>query len=188
MYGGAAWSDVQKRYSTIEQEMLSIIVAVRKLHPYLFNRLTVLYTDCKSLKFTNKITKILNDKVMRYVLTLAQYQLVVMHIAGKENVTSDYLSRIPQKNTVETEYVMRVPLYSLKGIIEDDELLCDRDIWENFNINIGYIERHEADILVNATNTELSPRGGWIERCRWQEVHSYYNTADRLAFAEKVRL
>jgi O-acetyl-ADP-ribose deacetylase (regulator of RNase III) len=156
----AAWSDVQKRYSTIEQEMLSIIVAVRKLHPYLFNRLTVLYTDCKSLKFIFHNTKILNDKVLRWVLTLAQYQLLVMHIAGKENVTSDYLSRMPQKNTVDTEDVMRVPLYSIEGIMEDDEMLCDRDIWGNFNITIGYIERHGADILVNATNTELSPRGG----------------------------
>ncbi len=160
MYGGAAWSDVQKRYSTIEQEMLSIIVAVRKLHPYLFNRLTVLYTDCKSLKFIFHNTKILNDKVMRWVLTLAQYQLLVMHIAGKENVTSDYLSRMPQKNTVEMEDVMRVPLYSLEGLTDQDDMLCDRDIWENFNITVGYIERYEADILVNATNTELSPRGG----------------------------
>jgi O-acetyl-ADP-ribose deacetylase (regulator of RNase III) len=157
LYGGAAWTDVQKRYSTIELEMLAIIVAVRKLHPYLFNRMTILYTDCKSLKFVFHNTKVLNDKVLRWVLTLSQYRLLVIHIAGKENVTSDYLSRIPQGEVVSEEDVLRVPLYSLE---EACMPTCDRATLENINVQRGHIEVFHADVLVNPTNCQLEPRGG----------------------------
>ena len=157
LYGGAAWTDVQKRYSTIELEMLAIIVAVRKLHPYLFNRMTILYTDCKSLKFVFHNTKVLNDKVLRWVLTLSQYRLLVIHIAGKENVTSDYLSRMPQGDVVSEEDVLRVPLYSLE---EACMPTCDRATLESINVQQGKIEAFHADVLVNPTNCQLDPRGG----------------------------
>ena len=161
LYGGAAWTDAQRKYPTIVQEMLAIVVACRYLHPYLFNRLTILYTDCKSLKYIFHNTKILNDKILRWVLTLSQYRLLILHIAGKLNVTSDFLSRMPQDNTVTAEDVLRVPLYAIyHDPVLDPKLACARSVWQHLNVYHGDIVNFKCDMMVNATNTRLEPRGG----------------------------
>ena len=82
----------ETRYSVIERECLGLVWAVKKLHQYLFGREFILETDHQPLLFLDR-TKISNDRVMRWALTMQQYRYRVRVVRGIDNVAADYLSR-----------------------------------------------------------------------------------------------
>jgi O-acetyl-ADP-ribose deacetylase (regulator of RNase III) len=166
MYGGNSFTDTQRRYSTIELEVLSVVFATRKLHGFLFNRLNILYCDARAIRFIMQNQLILNSKIHRWVLELQQYSFIVRHIPGKANVTADYLSRIQHK-TYETEEATLHPpiLFRITNHQYDpsqvDYTKSDLAKLHVANTNIITIQ---ADALVNATNEYMAPRGG-VDRC-----------------------
>ena len=68
---------------------------------------------------------------------------------------------MPQENTVTAEDVLRVPLYaSYHDPVLDPHLACSRSVWQHLNVYKGDIIDFMCDMMVNATNTHLEPRGG----------------------------
>ena len=53
----------------------------------------VVYTDHNPLVFLNKF-KNKNQRLVRWGLFLQEYELIIKHIKGKENLIADALSRI----------------------------------------------------------------------------------------------
>ena len=83
----------EQNYSTIERECLAIIWAVQKFHMYLYGRPFVIQTDHRSLTYLDK-AKFLNGRIMRWAMTLQQYDYRIESIQGRDNVEADYLSRV----------------------------------------------------------------------------------------------
>jgi hypothetical protein len=84
----------QKKYSTVEKETLSLLLALNHFEVYLCNApypITV-YTDSNPLTFIEKM-KCKNQKIARWSLVLQEYNLVIEHIKGTANVIADALSR-----------------------------------------------------------------------------------------------
>ncbi|KRX75491.1 Retrovirus-related Pol polyprotein from transposon 17.6 [Trichinella sp. T6] len=86
----------EKRYAIIEKEAQAIIEAIRHWKHYLTRRHFTIKTDQKSVSFTfskRNVSKIKNDKIMRWKIELSCYDFDIIHRPGKDNVTPDALSR-----------------------------------------------------------------------------------------------
>ncbi|KRZ44323.1 Retrovirus-related Pol polyprotein from transposon 17.6 [Trichinella pseudospiralis] len=86
----------EKRYAAIEKEAQAIIEAIRHWKHYLTRRHFTIKTDQKSVSFMfskRNVSKIKNDKIMRWKIELSCYDFDIIHRPGKDNVTPDALSR-----------------------------------------------------------------------------------------------
>ena len=84
----------QRNYATVEKEALSLLLAVKHYEVYLGSSPfpTQVFTDHNPLVFINKM-KTENQRLLRWSLTLQEYNLCINHIRGPENVIADALSR-----------------------------------------------------------------------------------------------
>ena len=95
--GSASLTDAQKRYAPIEQELLAVATACKKLDyfcrwvPNIY-----IYTDCAPLValFQKDFTEITNSRILRLMEKLMSYNLEFHHIPGSHNKISNYISRI----------------------------------------------------------------------------------------------
>ena len=81
----------QRNYSVVEKELLAILLAVRQFACYLSGK-TVIYSDNEPLTFMSKLSS-RNNKLLRWFLELAPYNLFVKHIKGSNYCFADFLSR-----------------------------------------------------------------------------------------------
>ena len=88
-------TDAQKKYSTIEKETLSLILAIQHFEVYLSGMPfpVKVVTDHNPLLFLNKF-KNKNQRLTRWSLFLQEWDLEISHVKGKENVVPDTLSRV----------------------------------------------------------------------------------------------
>ncbi|XP_076065323.1 uncharacterized protein LOC143039330 [Oratosquilla oratoria] len=79
----------QKNYSTIEKELLSIILALKHFDVYIpVGANVTVFTDHHPLKYIQKF-KEKNLRLTRWSLFLEEYNLDVEHISGRNNVIAD---------------------------------------------------------------------------------------------------
>jgi len=85
----------EKNYSTIEKECLALIQALQHFEAYLnpTSEPILVLTDHNPLVFIARM-KCKNRRILRWSLILQEYDLDIRHVAGKDNVMSDCLSRI----------------------------------------------------------------------------------------------
>lgn len=82
----------EARYSTIEHECLALVWAVRKFHIYLYGKSFIIECDHQPLQYLQS-AKHVNNRVLRWSLSLQEYAFTVHYIKGTENVGADYMSR-----------------------------------------------------------------------------------------------
>lgn len=90
-YASRKLLDREKKYSTIERECLAIIFGVQRFDYYLRGKEFILEVDHKPLIFLAKSKT--NNRVLRWSLSLQSYRYRLVHVAGKDNVGADFLSR-----------------------------------------------------------------------------------------------
>ena len=85
----------QKNYSTIEKECLALLLALQDFDVYLNVTLhpILVYTDHNPLTFLCKMSN-KNHRLTRWSLLLQEYDIIIYHIKGKDNVIADALSRV----------------------------------------------------------------------------------------------
>ena len=85
----------QKNYSTIEKKALALLLSLKHFEVYLgkHGQEITVYTHHNPLTFVNKM-KLQNQRLLRWSLTLQEYNLNIRHIKGKDNLVADYLSRV----------------------------------------------------------------------------------------------
>lgn len=92
--------DAETRYPVHEQELLAIIVALRKWRPYLYGTKFKLMTDHKSLEYF-KTQPLLSSRQARWIDTIAEYDFDIIYVKGKTNTVADGLSRRPDHEVKE---------------------------------------------------------------------------------------
>jgi hypothetical protein len=80
----------QKRYTTGEQELLSIVETLKEFRNILFGQKIIVHTDHLNILYG----KMSNDRIIRWRLLLEEYGPTYVHVAGKDNVVADALSRM----------------------------------------------------------------------------------------------
>ena len=92
-YASRKLLDRETRYSTIERECLAIVFAVNRFDFYLRGKEFILEVDRKPLLYLSTF-KGKNDRLLRWALSLQAYKFQIVHVAGKDNLGADLLSRI----------------------------------------------------------------------------------------------
>ncbi len=82
----------ERNYSTIEQEALAIVWAVKYFRPYLYGRNFSIATDHAPLRWL-MTTKSPSGRMSRWQLQLQEYDIDIYYKPGKTNTNADALSR-----------------------------------------------------------------------------------------------
>lgn len=88
-----SFNPTQKRWSTIEQEAYGIYAAIKHWDHFVWGRQFTVDTDHRNLVYIHRCAA---AKIVRWRLQLAEYDFVIQHIAGKDNLVADFLSRFPR--------------------------------------------------------------------------------------------
>jgi hypothetical protein len=91
----------ERNYHALEREALAVVTAVTKLRYYLFGRKFTLLTDASALRqvFGEQVPAgahgVLkhSPRMVRWALSLANYDFEIIHVPGQKMVVADYLSR-----------------------------------------------------------------------------------------------
>ena len=98
-YYSAKLNKHQRAYSTIEKELLAIVLSLRKFECYVYGSGSLLvYTDHNPLTFLSR-NQFSNQRLLRWSLFLQPYNLQVKHIKGVDNKIADALSRVVTGST-----------------------------------------------------------------------------------------
>ena len=81
----------QRQYSTIEQEMLTIVEVLRECRNFLLGADITIYTDHKNLLSNATV----NNRVFRWKQKIQQFGPVIKYIKGHDNVEADALRHLP---------------------------------------------------------------------------------------------
>lgn len=92
-------SSSEKNYAIPELECLAIVWAVKELDIYLREMPFIIYTDHQALSWL-KTAELANRRLMRWRLTLSEYQYTIKYKKGKEMSHVDALSRNPSQSVI----------------------------------------------------------------------------------------
>lgn len=93
-------TDTQKRYSTYDRELLAIYQSVKFNKFMIEGRACIIYTDHKPLTFAfSQKPEKASPRQVRHLCFIAQFTTVIRHVAGRDNVVADTLSRIEEIRT-----------------------------------------------------------------------------------------
>lgn len=94
-YFSKKFSKTQQNYSVIEKEALALLLALQHFEVYLGNspQSIIVYTDHNPLVFLSRMSGS-NQRLLRWALTIQEYNLDIQHKRGSENVMADALSRV----------------------------------------------------------------------------------------------
>jgi hypothetical protein len=95
----------QRRYTTGEQELLSIVETLKEFRNILLGQRIVVHTDHLNLLYS----KMPSPRVVRWRLLLEEYGAAFEHVKGEDNVVADTLSRHPNTDPDDDDDVT-VPL------------------------------------------------------------------------------
>ena len=82
----------QLHYSTDEKEAFGLPLATRALSVYFGPAAVTVYTDHSPIQFLQRMSNH-NQKLLRWNLELQEYNLIVKHRPGRDNIIPDLLSR-----------------------------------------------------------------------------------------------
>ena len=93
-YYSSSLSKAEKNYCATRRELLAVIKAVRRFHPYLYGRPFKLRTDHAALRWLLNF-RCSEGQTARWLEKLQQYDFEVEHRPGARHVNADALSRRP---------------------------------------------------------------------------------------------
>lgn len=85
-------TDTEKRYSTSERELLSVVYAIEKFRPYIDGVHFTVVTDHSALQWLHKM-KDPHGRLARWAMKLQQFSFDIIHKPGKSHTVPDALSR-----------------------------------------------------------------------------------------------
>jgi transposase InsO family protein len=108
-YESRKLNQAERSYLNHDKETLSVVHALRKWRHYIQNgHQTRVFTDNTATKYIlSKSTEQLNNRQRNWLYELADYDVVLSHHPGKDNVVADALSR---RADYEQDYVVREEL------------------------------------------------------------------------------
>jgi len=102
MFLSKVLDDTQSRWSQPEREAYAIFWFLTQNPHLLLGSKIFIYSDCKPIAQAFQLAST-NAKVNGWILKLQEFDYEIFHIAGKLNIVSDSLSRVPRKLLVRME-------------------------------------------------------------------------------------
>ena len=135
-YASRALSDVEKRYATIEKEMLAVVYGLEKFHQITYGRVVNVQSDHKALESIVKKPLERAPKRLQGMLVRAlAYDMRLSYLPGSKMVLADALSRAyvkddtnPQADLEKVNSVAYVPMTTDTISIIRDHTAQDQDL------------------------------------------------------------
>jgi len=83
-------TDTQKKYTTGEQELLSIVETLKEFRTLLLGQQLIVHTDHKNILYGS----LANDRITRWRLIIEEFCPEIVHVSGQDNTVADALSRL----------------------------------------------------------------------------------------------
>ena len=98
-------TDAEKNYAAIEKEALAVTWACERLSEYILGLEITIETDHKPLipLLNNKELYKMPPRILRFKLRLMKYSIKVIHVAGKQQIIADALSRAPSTKLTDSD-------------------------------------------------------------------------------------
>ena len=123
VYASRTLTDTECRYSNIERELLGVVFGLERLHHYTFGKPITVETDHQPLtSIWKKTIATSSSRLQRLLLRLAQYDVHIEYLRGKENVIADALSRVTSAKTEHTDYtdslsnIEKIPIHQITQV------------------------------------------------------------------------
>ena len=120
VYASRTLTDTERKYSNIERELLGVVFGLERLHHYTFGKPITVETDHQPLtSIWKKSIATSSPGLQRLLLRLAQYDVHIEYLRGKENVIADALSRVTAIKTKQTDCIdslsniERIPVHQI---------------------------------------------------------------------------
>ena len=110
-----AFNETQSRWSTIEQEAYGIYAAIQHWDHFVNGKRFVVETDHRNLVYIHKCKA---QKIIRWRIQLQDYDFIIKHVAGTDNVVADFLSRFPANNDDEGKAIKMLSATDDQDIME----------------------------------------------------------------------
>ena len=91
-YASRKLSDCERRYATVEQELLSVIFGLQKFRNIIYGCVVNVYTDHRPLVWLNSVVKN-SSRLARWALLLQDYNITMTYVRGEEQI-ADCLTRL----------------------------------------------------------------------------------------------
>ena len=117
---------VEKNYSNIEREALSVIFGLEKFKNMLLGSKFIICNDQKPLHKLfardKPVPSTCSARIQRWALKLSQFNYTFMYSPGKNNVNSDCMSRLPLQESVSE--IEPYEIVSTLDTLQDDYITC----------------------------------------------------------------
>ena len=120
VYASRSLTETECRYSNIERELLGVVFGLERLHHYTFGKPITVETDHQPLtSIWKKTIATSSPRLQRLLLRLAQYDVHIEYLKGKENVIADALSRITSLKSEHKDYsdslsnIEKIPVHQI---------------------------------------------------------------------------
>ena len=98
-FASRSLSPAKRKYSQLDKESLAIIFGVKIFRHYLLGRKFIIYSDHKPLQHlfgrSRAIPPMASARIQRWALTLSAYDYEINYKPGKDQASTDLLSRLP---------------------------------------------------------------------------------------------
>jgi transposase InsO family protein len=115
-------NSAQQRYTTGEQELLSIVETLKEFRNILLGHEIIVHTDHMNILYSN----LSNDRIIRWRLQIEEFGPSFVHVKGKDNIVADALSRLDADFgdiTLTTEAKAQICAHALVTIQANEEIL-----------------------------------------------------------------
>lgn len=158
----------ETRYNICERELLCVIWALSRFRIFLLGRQFTIYTDNSSITYL-RTCRLLSARIARYALAIQEYDFVLQHIPGVQNIVADALSRhaavrppCPSDKLFKIVPLLQLPkdfINLLKNISAEqltDEKLGDiiRNLPEDTNLQKRFV-MHKDKLYLRRSNEEF---------------------------------
>lgn len=145
----------ERKYSTTERELISVIWAVEKLRHYLEGTRFTIVTDHHSLLWLDRLRDP-TGRLARWALRLQAFDYTVVHRKGKHNVVPDFLSRSVPMDISTLDFGDGVDAWYQKMLqrVTDYPELYPKWRSEN-NILYKYVKRNLPELADEADNWKV---------------------------------
>ncbi len=177
-YYSSSLSKAERNYCTTRRELLAIIKAVRRFHPYLYGRSFLLRTDHAALRWLLNF-RCSEGQTARWLEELQQYDFKVEHRPGARHVNADALSRRPCMDSG-CKYCAK--LETKEKLQRQDHGGCECVSYHTTADTTGVVKTWSQEELRQAQkgDTDIQPVVRWKEegeaRPPWQVVAPYSET------------